>query len=354
MTAVTSTTVQLLFDRLCSLIVYNPPTATTGPASPATGSTIQLSQGTAQAGNGLDLTPPGASPLRVNFRVYQSDYETPNWAIIRVYNVSDQTAKKLSQEFQRVALQAGYTGANYGAVFDGTIKQVMFGHESNVDSYVDIYAADGDIAYNNAVVNTSLAAGSRPQDQLNQIQSAMSLPVGYSVDLPPTALSRGKVMFGLARDHMRRLADTQVASWSIRNGQLTLIPLSSYQPSEAVVLTAATGLVGFPQQTPGGIMMTCLLNPKIQVGTLVQIDNKSVVQGLAATPSALLYGNTRLETLPGFNAKLSDDGLYKVLVHEYDGDTRADPWYSHLTCLAVDRSAPVGDQVRAYWAGGPE
>lgn len=342
---------QLQWKRKIGLVVYSRAKFVESPTvDPATGSRLQ--QVTVNANEGLDL-----SEMRIHFRISQADNETPNTAIIRVYNLSDQTARKVVGEFQRVVLQAGYEDGAYGVIFDGTIKSVLRGHESNVSSYVDIFAADGDIAYNNACIATPLAAGSTPQDQVNQVLKAMApygVTKGYIPDLPPTAAARGKVMFGLARDHMRRIAQTLQMSWSIQNGQLTMIPLTAYKPGEAVVLTAATGLVGFPQQTPGGIDVTALLNPRITIGSLVQIDNKAINQGFAAVPGKFLFGGGRLEAIPGFNARLGGaDGFYKVLVHEFEGDTRGEPWYSYLTCLVVDLSAPAGKQVAPYWAEGP-
>ncbi|MGC8165472.1 hypothetical protein ACP3WT_28400, partial [Salmonella enterica] len=68
------------------------------------------------------------------------------------------TRQRIEQEFTRIVLQAGYAG-NYGIIFDGSVKQVRRGRENQTDTYLDITAADGDSAYNFAVVNTSLAAG---------------------------------------------------------------------------------------------------------------------------------------------------------------------------------------------------
>lgn len=338
---------QLQFDRQCSLIVYNPPTYSQGSTvSPATGSATTSSTGAAP-GQGLDL-----SDMRIQFRTSQSDIETPNSALIRVYNLKDETVRKVQGEFQRVVLQAGYKNAAYGVIFDGTIKAVLRGNETNVDSYIDIFAADGDVAYNHGVVSASLAAGSKPQDQVDAVAKAMGVAVGY-MDLPFAALGRGKVMFGLGRTAMRRIAETGGATWSIQNGQITVIPLTGYKPGEAVVLNSSTGLIGFPQQTPGGIRVTALLNPKIQISTLLQIDNKAINQGFPATPGQFLYGAGRLDHLSGFNAKISDDGFYKTIVHECVGDTRGQDWYSEIICLAVDPSAPSGQQVAPYWAGGP-
>ena len=313
------------FLRKCSLIVYNPGDTTT-------------------VNNGLDL-----SELRIRFKISQSDIQTPNTAMIRVYNLSDKTEKRIKGEFQRVALQAGYQEGQFGVIFDGTVKQVMFGHESAVDSYADIFGADGDLAYTASVVNASQAAGATPKDKLSVIAKSMGLSIGYSPDLPPTATARGSVQYGLARDYMRQFAEQHSCSWSIQNGKLVLIPLNSYLPGEAVVLNSQTGLIGFPQQTPGGIYVRCLLNPKIAIGGLIQIDNKAINQGLVPVSA---YTSGRLEQIPGQIAKISDDGFYKALVIEHSGDTRGQEWYTDLTCLAVDKSAADGSRVKPYWAGG--
>lgn len=36
---------------------------------------------------------------------------------------------------------------------------------------------------------------------------------------------------------------------------------------------------------------------------------------------------------------VTDDGYYKIIVLEHEGDTRGNPWYSNIVCLAVDMSA---------------
>ncbi|WP_457832633.1 hypothetical protein, partial [Staphylococcus aureus] len=83
------------------------------------------------------------------------------------------------------------------------VKQVRRGRENQTDTYLDITAADGDSAYNFAVVNTSLAAGSTVEQHVQAACTAMA-PFGVSLDymfeLPKNPLPRGKVMFGMARD----------------------------------------------------------------------------------------------------------------------------------------------------------
>lgn len=294
--------------------------------------------------SGLDL-----SKFRIKFSVQQSDVSTPNNAVIKIYNLSEQTAQRVQKEFTRVTLQAGYETGNYGIVFDGTIKMVRRGRDNPTDTYVEMVAADGDVAHNFAVVNKTLAAGSTAKQRLDAVAAAMNLPVGYAPDLPPGALSRGKVLFGMARGQMDTLASTTKSTWSIQNGRVQVIPLTSYKPGEAVVINSTTGMVGLPVQTEQGIEAACLLNPKITIGCLLQINNKDV-QGTLLGGSNL-YAPGRLEQIPGLLPRLTDDGFYRVYVAEHVGDSWGGPdseWFTRMTCLAIDRSAAVDNSVRAY------
>ncbi|WP_110993121.1 phage protein [Pseudomonas sichuanensis] len=275
------------------------------------------------------------SDLRIRFATRRGDIRTPNTADIRVYNVSAATAKKAQlKEFGRVVLQAGYAG-NYGVIFDGTIKQVRRGRESQTDTYLDITAADGDSAYNWSVINMSLAAGSTAQDHLKAAVQAMEgrgVTMGDSGPLSTNKLPRGKVMFGLTRDVMDNLGRTQDVSWSIQDGKLTLIPNTAYLPGDAVVVNYQTGMVGLPEQTQNGVSVRMLLNPSVKIGRLLKIDNASIQQ--------YRYDPNPLEEAQVMRTKvqndLNADGLYKVLIADSFGDTRGNEWYTDVICISVD------------------
>ncbi len=195
-------------------------------------------------GNGRDF-----SELRFKFSIRRGDIQTPNTADIRIYNLSEQTAQAVQKEFTRVILQAGYEG-NFGVIFDGQIKQVRRGRETQTDTYLDITAADGDSAYNFAFSATSLAAGSTPIDHFNVVAKDMAehgVSEGYAPDLPGNPLPRGKVIYGMSRDIMRNVAKNTDTSWSIQDGKLTMIPQTAYVPGEIPVLTSATGVIGLPE-----------------------------------------------------------------------------------------------------------
>ena len=284
--------------------------------------------------NALDL-----SDLRFRFVVRQQDTQTPNNADIRVYNVSDATAKQARawQEGGTVVIQAGY-GGNFGTIFRGSIIQVRVGKESPVDSYIDITAGDGDLGYTLAKVAKSFAAGSSVKDHIAASLEAMA-PYGVTRgwmpdDLPAKPLPRGKVMFGLARDCMETSCRTASADWTIRNGALEVIDKLAYLPGDVVVLTSATGLVGFPEQQIDGVHARALMNPAIVAGRAIQIDNRSVQEYRLPID----VGGTAQW---GFVPKLDADGYYRALVVEHRGDTRGHEWHTEVIGVALADPVPV-------------
>ena len=292
-----------------------------------------------ESGEGLDL-----SDLRFTFQITRGDIQTPNEANVRVYNVSPDTALKLqASEFSRIIVQAGYEG-NFGIIFDGTIKQRRVGRENQTDTYLDITAADGDAAYNFSMTAISLEAGpmSGAHNSVgailkNMVEYGIASKPGYLPELPNEGLKRGKVIFGTSRDALRNIALNTSTSWSIQDGQLVMIPLSTYLPGEIPVLNSDSGVVGLPEQTVNGIQLTLLMNPNIKIGQAVKLDNASI-QNLKYS---LELGASATNLTTEQNAKINGDGLYYVMMAEHRGDTRGQDWYTELTCLAIDATVPT-------------
>lgn len=291
--------------------------------------------------SGLDL-----SAMRIKFKVLAMDVDTPPTAVIRVYNLSDDTANRVQKEFQDVILQAGYEGGSFGQIFTGTIKQFRRGKEDATSKFLYIMAADGDAAYNFGVVSKSLAAGASPKQQIEAITQQTAAKGLASGTIPAElgtggTLPRGKVLFGLARDRLTDIAATTNYSWRIVGGKVEFTKLTGYKSGEAVVLNAATGMISMPEATVGGIHVRALLNPRIIVGGRIQIDNASINQLTVKE-----QGFPRHTDLT-FPAATTEDGFYKVLVVEHFGDTQGQQWYSDITALAIDASAAPDESVKA-------
>lgn len=291
------------FDRVCTLTVGDP------------------------TGEALDL-----SALHIRFGIINGDTQTPKTANIRVYNVAPETAARIRKEFTQVLLQAGYVG-NAGTIFAGQIRQVRIGRENATDTYIDILAADGDVAYLHAKLNTTLAAGYTPEDLRNACLKAMQpfgVVAGELAALPSTRAPRGRPLYGLAREFLRELADTYGMSWQVSLGQLHMIPVDTPLTGSAVELTSETGLVGMPQQTLDGITVKCLINPQIKAGRQIRLNNRSIQE--AAISTNVTYVDQR----PTFDT----DGFYKVWAVAINGDTRGQDWTMDLVCTGVDGTLP--------------
>lgn len=306
---------------------------------------VKLLVGT-NAGNALDL-----SQLKLRFEIHRGVIQTPNTCTVRIYNLSDNTVKTLqTTEYNQLLLQAGYDG-NFGTIFQGGIKYKYRGHQDNINSYLELVAADGDEAYNFAVINTSLIAGSKPGDHLAAVANTMAT-FGVTQDQVQqlendNGLPRGKVMFGMARDQMRIIADTNGVDWSIQDGKLQTILQTSYRPGATISLTSASGLIGFPQQTLNGLQVRALINPAIKIGTRIQLDNSKIQQYYVDPGLRGPIEQSLLDTM-----KL-DDGAYKVLVAEHFGDTRGNEYYTDMICIGINGSIPVGSPLLSKLAVQP-
>lgn len=288
---------------------------------------------------GIDL-----SPLHCKFAIKRSSNMTPNCADIRVYNLDLNTALQIKKQYKQVIIQGGYD-SNFGVIFKGNIKQVILGRESATDTFIDLNCGDGDLAYNYAIVNTTIASGSSQSDQLKQIAAPMAnLDTTLNPtqpDLQPTVLPRGKTLWGGSKEYLRNLAQQNGLTWSIQSQQVQFIHQQGFAPGEAVVLTSKTGMIGTPQQTNIGVNVVCLMNPLINPGRRIKIDNASVAQ------LKIDLGNP---TDPvNLAPPLTADGVYYPLVIEQTGDNRGVDWYSKLICCTVNPSSnPINSVPVSY------
>jgi hypothetical protein len=296
----------------------------------------KLQVGPAADGNSLDL-----SELHIVFTVTRATIQTPQTATIKVFNLSTATAntvKALSPSANQpdggqIQLSAGYQ-SNFGLIFSGAIRQVRTGRDNATDTYVEIIAADSDQAYNYGVVNTSLAAGWTQQDVAKQITQSLApygVSTGQNVVFSAIRSARGKVMFGMSRAFGRKLALNNNCDWSIYNGQTTTVAKDGGLAGEAIVVNAATGLIGFPQQTLDGIDLQTLLDPRVVPGSFLQINNKDIQQFVLSTDY------TALQLVP----TIENDGFYRVYWLERHGDTRGNDWYNHIICVGATSPLPI-------------
>ncbi len=282
-------------------------------------------------GVGIDV-----STLRCTFQIEKSLLETPNYAEIVLYNLSAQTENSIIKEGAKVILEAGYQNPQYGLIFSGDIVQPLRGKEDNTTYTLTLVSQDGDLFYNKGIINASFRAGQTQRDVLENIakQSTNALEIGQLSDnLTPTALPRGKALFGLTRDYFRQIAKSEQAAFYINNNKIEFIKAMDLPTNEVIQLNGKSGLIGMPEQTEEGIQATCLLNPLLDLNKMVAIDLSSIQRQKADR-------NSELKNIAGA-------GIFKIIKIAHKGDTRGDEWYTEFTAVAQTGAVPVtGDCMR--------
>lgn len=287
----------------------------------------------ANDGTGLDL-----SKLRVAFRARNATVATPKEALIRVFNLKEDTARRMREEFTQVSLSAGYEDPGPSLIFRGQIAIVREARDGP-DTYVEMLAQDGDQGHNYGVVNKTLAAGWTADNMLDALLEALKpygIVAGYHPPFLNTQGQRGYAMYGMVSQYLKVLADSQACEWSITDGRLDFIPRKGVLPGTVPRLTSANGLLGVPNQTQDGIVVKCLLRPEIRAGGQIQIDNASIATA-QLNSSAFVSAE-----VPPFFAGLDTDGFYKVIACTHSGDNRGPDWVTEMVCIARDGTAPLG------------
>ena len=299
------------------------------------------------------------SEFRCKFRISQAVIGKPCTAEITVYNVSQETVNRLGigtnvieNQGMRVIIEAGYQN-HHGIIFQGVLWWKSVGRESETETFMRLVAATGDRARQYAVVNVSVAKGASQREIFDRVVAAMKEKGVDSKQLPKiqfmdSRLPRGKVMFRMATDAMNGIADTNNFDWGYGVDGLVAIPKTpTYDPNEKViVLNADTGLIGRPTLDEDGLDVQALLNPNLEIGAKIQIDNASVQRNnYDTTVSEDAVTKNQAVT----DAFLSADGVYQVISREHVGDTRGEDWYTNLIVVGVNSaSRPIAPSVFTY------
>jgi hypothetical protein len=295
------------------------------------------------------------SNMRITFDLHLTVDSQPNQLHARVYNLSKKTQDQVKQ-FGRIQLAAGYQTDNYGTIFDGSVAIYIVGKESAVDSYLEIFAGDADTYINGSTSVLTFPAGTTPEDKVKKHTEQMGLRVG-TINMGPGGKQpslRASAYCGMSWRAIRDLTNACSSDWYVENGTAHAISWNGYRESEVVILSPKTGLVNIPKVTPDGIEAECLLNPKLRLGTLVQIDTGLLtdVPFIPGDPKPFSGTDPQTGTSMGdwsFEAPaLSPTGVYKILTLGHNGDTRGNPWYSHIVCVAAGQD---GTLLQGAWHG---
>lgn len=307
-------------------------------------------------GSALNLTPDPQTQLQVVWQVRKATIQSPDILFARIFNLAPSTVAKVVA-FKRVQLSAGYRTGRYGVTFNGTVVQFRRGKENPTDTYLEIIAQDGWWAAAGDTVTGKWETGTKMvqiiKDQLGQMKGSSQQPVSVGDVVAGSygdqQLLRRMVTCRMGHMAIRDHCNAANADWFVEDGKHVFLDRTKYRDGEAAVLRPSTGMVGIPEVTPQGIQVKCLFNPNLKLGGLVKIDT-DVLSGVPFTPGGATKidanGNPIASPPPAgvtflglqqlTTAFTSPTGTYKILLLDHNGETRGNPWYSDMVCVALD------------------
>ncbi|MDF0491604.1 hypothetical protein PX554_26165 [Sphingomonas sp. H39-1-10] len=268
------------------------------------------------------------SQLHYKFSVKMADVTHPQYAVFRIYNMSDDTKAQIkANEYRKILFSAGYENGQFGTIFDGEVIQGLSGRESPVDTYLELLCAVGHSSYQ-AGMNQTLAAGASSGDVAQAAAAAMGRPLLDQSTDNGVKMPRGQVLYGPAHEVLTTAATESGATWHYEASGVAVIDAQKPKAGDDIPINMHTGMVGWPLQTQEGVNVRCLLNPRIAVGLVIDLYNSSIQQ------AQISPARNFVNTLP----KLDPGGKYKVYYFEHSGDTRGNEWYTDIIGLSLSNA----------------
>lgn len=297
--------------------------------------------------NALDV-----SDLHCTFEVHKKRSQGGSYAIVRIYNLANDTEQLIINDGDRVVIEAGYEGTmgadrqndllqgpgivssqdtgetvassgQYGVIFDGQVVYPTRSKETNTDYVLTLSCIDGNQPLNFNYIRKSVNKGMNQRQIFNEVCASGTVPVtaNYVTDgLSEQTLPRGKVFFGRTFDYVEDLCRGNNALYFMDGGQVNLYRLTDVADDEALVVDPYTGLIGTPQQTTNGLNFRLLLNPSVKLMTKIKIAKSEIKE------QTLVVGQKQLP--------LDDEWIYQAIEVTHRGDTRGNDWYTDVVGIS--------------------
>lgn len=243
---------------------------------------------------------------RVVAQVQKSLTSSTNTATITVYNLSEEDRSALQEKPLHVILEAGFRG-QLSVVFRGDVKFVRSTHRTP-DFETVLTLGDGHRAINFASVSRSFPPGVSFNTVLGEVAGSMGLSVPKNVNVSQI-FPGGYALDGPSRSHLSKILKTHGLSWSVQNGQLTILGDREVKDNEAVIVRSppdgdliASPEYGDPPRDGGKPTLTfqCLLRTQIDPGVKVKLFSRLI------------------------------NGLFKVETVRHDLDTHGQNWNTNV------------------------
>ncbi|MGL4755735.1 MAG: hypothetical protein ACRCXB_25555 [Aeromonadaceae bacterium] len=184
--------------------------------------------------------------LVVEFDCLLTNSSHPNKGMVRIYNLTESTRRKIVTNGKKVRLYAGY---------DGNEKLICVGDMMFADSrkegsewILEMRFGDGATAFDNATTTISVSDGTSVQTVIDMLARDMGIVLKTAKDALAGVLNGSLSLDGLSKDQLDKFTADHGLTWSIQDEELQVTVANEPIDFEAIVISAATGLLEAPQR----------------------------------------------------------------------------------------------------------
>jgi hypothetical protein len=265
--------------------------------------------------------------LDISFNINRTLSREPNTAEISIRNLTESNRKRLEESAEvPVVLEAGYQqpqnavvfglnntfASSMSAIFNGDLREI-FTERDGPDLVTKVTSGDGEKRKRRARINKGFAPGTTLRTVIEALANAMGVGLGNIRRISnPSFLNAGATFpsgttaSGDAGEVLGQILRSAGLTYSIQDGELQILSLTTALDAAAVVLNSGSGLIETPSIASDGTMRArTLMIPDLFPGRKVQFDSDAVT------------------------------GFGRVETAEYVGDTAGSDWFIDIECKGI-------------------
>lgn len=237
--------------------------------------TFNLTEGSFTGGSSDAVKVTG---LRVNAAIENAGAGAMASANLRIFGMKLDLINQLSTygrviqagPLNRVLVEAGDDDVGMPVVFQGSIQAAYGDLNGAPDGAFVVQAFSGLQESVAAAAPLSLRGPVDVASAMSSLATQMGMAFqnyGVETKLPTTYLP------GTPRDQVVALAEHANISHTIENNALIIWPAGAQRGDQIPLVSAETGMIGYPMYTDTGIQVSTLYNPNISFGVNVQVES---------------------------------------------------------------------------------
>lgn len=221
--------------------------------------------------------------LTIEFEITRGAIPSSQHATFRVFSLSEKTRGLIFKdpfvmnEFRAVQFRAGYRDDPVLPLcFNGFMQTaVSFKPEGATHWITEIKAYDGGVTMANGFTSLTLASGTSVATMLATLAKQLPKISGSPIiGAFPAVSKRGTVFLGNTWALILEMSG-QLAT--IDNGQVKILNYNEAIEAEIPVLNSESGLLGQPCRSTSGLDVEMLLEPRLTVGQIVQLQARNKI-----------------------------------------------------------------------------